>query len=241
MKEKVLFSVSLSFVMLASCDGLNTQVEIKDPPPKPMEPDIAFLDTLESGVAVLRRGDSYYLEGDILLSAAQLQSLRETGSVFGEIVDSLSPARGINPVTNLPNDVSDTRAMGLYPTSYNLWAMCRFTYSSSLTTYQRNKIKAALEYIESVTNVRFYNATGQPTSHPILGIPYPYIEFVPFGNMSYCDSGLGRVGGRQEIRLANFAFEYGNLHVIIHEICHSLGMMHEQCRPDRDEYVIINT
>ncbi|MBQ1878434.1 MAG: hypothetical protein II161_06435, partial [Erysipelotrichaceae bacterium] len=38
-------------------------------------------------------------------------------------------------------------------------------------------------------------------------------------------------GGRQDINLADFAFYSWNTHVIEHEICHALGLFHEQCRP----------
>ncbi|GIZ14934.1 M12 family metallopeptidase [Capnocytophaga catalasegens] len=44
-------------------------------------------------------------------------------------------------------------------------------------------------------------------------------------------------GGRQEINLSTRAWSKG---VIIHEICHALGLYHEQCRADRDNYINVN-
>ena len=52
----------------------------------------------------------------------------------------------------------------------------------------------ALRHWEANTNVRFYNATGQPTRDETYNIDYPYIYFCNgTGNNSY----VGRIGGKQ--------------------------------------------
>lgn len=48
-------------------------------------------------------------------------------------------------------------------------------------------------------------------------------------------SWIGMVGGGQELHLGTT-----NATVVIHEFCHAAGLFHEQSRPDRDSYVIIN-
>ena len=121
--------------------------------------------------------------------------------------------------------------------------MVRFTYDSNLNSKQKACIKAALLDLQSKTNVRFYNSTGQSQHDNVYNIDYPYVNFI-YKKGDTSESKIGRVGGRQDIELADFAFDYalylGDYGIIEHEICHALGMMHEQQRPDRDDYVTIN-
>lgn len=101
-----------------------------------------------------------------------------------------------------------------------------------MSNYQKEQILDAISHIEELTNARFYNATGEPTVHPTYGFAYPYVEFTPSDvNNSY----VGRIGGKQILNLYNF-----DRGTIVHEICHALGMFHEQCRADRDSYITVH-
>lgn len=199
--------------------------------------------TLKSGTIIEKRGDNYIFEGDIILSPEQFKNLEETGTIFGNLSEKTEPDLTLHPLTNLPLELysneTKTRALGINPTPYNLWAMVRFVYSPRLTDFQRSCIRRALLNIQSRTNVRFYNATGKPIKDPVYGFDYPYIEFVPSGNQDTSDSYVGRKGGRQAINLADFAFNFFQTSVIEHEIGHAIGMLHEQCRPDRDNHIEI--
>lgn len=44
-------------------------------------------------------------------------------------------------------------------------------------------------------------------------------------------------GGEQQIRISKPAATKG---VIMHELCHALGLYHEMCRSDRDKYIKVN-
>ena len=62
-----------------------------------------------------------------------------------------------------------------------------------------------------------------------------------FTNLLYmyrCLSYVGCIGGSQEIVLGNYClYSRGS---ISHEICHALGLWHEQSRPDRDDYISVS-
>lgn len=80
----------------------------------------------------------------------------------------------------------------------------------------------AINHIQSNTNIRFNESTTDN-----------YIDFV---SSTGCSSSLGMQGGRQTINLASGCGRGS----IVHEICHALGIFHEQSRPDRGNQIIIN-
>ncbi|ARS40313.1 hypothetical protein CA265_11870 [Sphingobacteriaceae bacterium GW460-11-11-14-LB5] len=81
----------------------------------------------------------------------------------------------------------------------------------------------AMEYISRVSPVTFVQRTTQAN----------YINFV---KSTVNTSPIGMIGGAQTVNLVN----YNTIGIIIHEIFHSLGANHEMCRPDRDDYIIVN-
>lgn len=201
--------------------------------------DSVTVETLSSGVSITKSKDICYYEGDIVLTLEQLIYLAGYGELYQPGTQA-TKATDLVPITNLPKDKSALAQYAAYtPRNYNLWAMARFTYDNNLSSSQRDIIKKALLNIQSKTNVRFYNATGLPTRDNTYNIDYPYINFRYCGPQDRCSSKVGKTGEKQDINLADFAFSKPG--VVEHEICHALGLLHEQCRPDRDDYVTINT
>lgn len=240
MKKKIYFYLALIFNVIMGIGTTGCQNDVDENSKEYIKHKLNDeIINLPSGEFVEKKNGNIYYEGDIILTERQLDNLIETGTIAGNN-QQIEPVKEVHPATNLPL-TSSTRNVGLYPTGYNLWAMVRFTYDSNLSTTHRERIKTALLRIQSNTNVRFYNATGQPTHDDIYDFDYPYVNFKYIGDEDTSYSYIGRIGGKQDICLADFAFESYNTHVIEHEICHALGLLHEQCRYDRDNYVSINT
>lgn len=82
-----------------------------------------------------------------------------------------------------------------------------------------------------------------------------YIKFVPNSNVDYSSdyvriildestdwvansNYIGKKGGAQTIHLSSSA--YASKGTIMHELCHILGLYHEMCRTDRDNYIKID-
>jgi hypothetical protein len=202
--------------------------------------------TLKSGVVVEKKGADYFWEGDIRLTKEQYKNLDAYGQLLPKKPDYVGAEKNAHPAFNVPfeNTIKGRaipRAFSIYPTAYNLWAMVRIIYGSNLTLSEKQKIQSALLEMQSNTNVRFYNATCEPLVDPTYGFTYPNIEFWSTDGADVSNSYLGRVGGVQRINLADFAFYSWDNSVIIHEICHALGLRHEHTRIDRDSYVTVNT
>lgn len=243
-KRKFIVLTMIPLLFLSSC--LNDDLKEKPKPTVcPLESEAMLnydeLVTLDSGVKVAKKGESYIYMGDILLTEEQLELLNETGSIFPEenltnenkpaFIDYGDPASPMLGVNTFPTTIKD-RAVGRSPYQGMFWAMVRYTFANNLNSYQKQQILDAIDYIESETNARFYNATGEPTSHPQYGFEYPYVEF---NSSNVNNSYVGRIGGRQVLNLFNF-----DRGTIVHEISHALGMFHEQCRVDRDNYITVH-
>jgi len=222
--------------LIASCKKNDVTQSLNDVDPLLSAKD--GLITLKSGVVVEKKGNVYTWQGDMRLTAIQLKVLDQYGDLFTEKPMHVGPDTTIHPVYNIPmqagsKNTAVPRAFGLYPTSYNMWAMVRFVYAPDLTWDRKIIIQDALAHWEANSNVRFYNATGQPTVDPVYGFAYPYIEFV---NSTFNRSPVGRQGGRQILEIAAWQLTSAP----IHEIGHAIGLRHEQSRFDRDDNININ-
>lgn len=99
---------------------------------------------------------------------------------------------------------------------------------SGLSSSVRSELQKSFDEWSSKTNVRFKERTNEPN----------YVTISSSGSNSNSGSAiLGMFGSRGYIRLGTRA----TAAVIIHEIGHTLGYIHEQNRSDRDNYIRILT
>ena len=97
-----------------------------------------------------------------------------------------------------------------------------FVINASLPNQQR--VRDAINHLEANTNLRFPARTNQQN----------WIEFRLGTNN--CQSPVGMRGGQQFISL-QAGCDWPR---VVHEICHSAGLWHEQSREDRDRFVQIH-
>lgn len=106
-----------------------------------------------------------------------------------------------------------------------------------------NQVYYTLSNVSAANKKIFYEAIAEIEEKTYLNFHQRYRENdyieVKYHHtdkwIAYSDF-IGRKGGRQEINLSKGAWTKG---IIIHEICHALGLYHEQCRADRDNYINI--
>ncbi len=101
-----------------------------------------------------------------------------------------------------------------------------YTVASNMGSINGNKINTAVSEYNSKTNTRWVQRTNQSN----------YVEFI-FGSSNGSDgwAHIGYQGGKQTISLD----QYISVGSVIHEMGHTVGLYHEHCRQDRDQYVSI--
>ncbi|XP_032237452.1 zinc metalloproteinase nas-4 isoform X2 [Nematostella vectensis] len=96
-------------------------------------------------------------------------------------------------------------------------------YNDYSKTEKKIRIDDAISTFNRLSCIRFVEKTPEDKD---------YVHFIV--NKSMCYSSVGRQGGEQKISIGNGCERLGTVE---HEMLHSLGFIHEQSRPDRDDYV----
>ncbi|MBS1151788.1 MAG: hypothetical protein H6Q89_3486 [Myxococcaceae bacterium] len=112
-----------------------------------------------------------------------------------------------------------------------LWpnGLVPYTIDNSVTTPGR--VRDAIQQWEAKTVIRFVPRTNQSN----------YVTFTELAGNTVCKAQVGFVPGHRYVYLRDTRVSTACLtSVIIHEIGHTVGFLHEQQRPERDSYVKIN-
>lgn len=133
----------------------------------------------------------------------------------------------VNDEYEIKDSLDLYRSDGFLRDTFNYWldGVIPYKFNNNLDAEDRNKIQNAINYINENTMLLVRQKTTNDRD---------YVTFEQ-SNMG-CLSSLGRVGNEQKIYLSKEC-TVGNT---IHEILHAAGMIHEQSRNDRDDYIIIN-
>merc|ERR1712018_109725 len=106
---------------------------------------------------------------------------------------------------------------------------------NDFSSSEKANIARAIEEYNNKTCIRFIERTTEENYIAILHD----VTTEPNESQGGCWSKLGMRGGRQLLSLDNGCV--GDVGTPIHEFMHALGWLHEQSRPDRDNYVIVKT
>ncbi|KRZ79562.1 Zinc metalloproteinase nas-4 [Trichinella papuae] len=146
---------------------------------------------------------------------------------YGNDIAGIAPGRNLKLITNHKshgkNFISRTAIKGMEFRWPN--GVVPYILSDKYGKKSRKIIARAMQMIQDQTCIRFV-----PNKN------HKYRDYVNIEPIDGCYSYIGRVGGEQPISLTSHCIQEG---VIIHELLHALGFIHEQSRSDRDKYVRI--
>ena len=116
--------------------------------------------------------------------------------------------------------------------STHLWpgGVVPYQFDANVTPSNQNQMRATMQRWQNVANVQFVQCPQNQS-------PGNQAHYVHIENGMANFSSVGMNGGRQTLQI----FNWNSPFIVAHELAHALGMWHEQSRPDRDDYIQVNS
>ncbi len=214
----------------------------------------------EAGYTVLRKSGAYYYaqlngQGELVVTEWLVGSVNPSAVGLrpgilpsAEVINRIRAASTVKPISYaapdpsliregfmvvegdmvLPTAYFEQQKMGASASVYvtnRLWTngVVPYEFDANVTSGNQAAMRQAMDDWEAVADVQFVVRTNQAN--------YVHI-FSGSGNWSY----VGMIGGRQDLCIYNWNYEF----IMAHELAHAMCYWHEHSRSDRDTFVQIN-
>uniref|UniRef100_A0A183CGW6 Metalloendopeptidase n=1 Tax=Globodera pallida TaxID=36090 RepID=A0A183CGW6_GLOPA len=210
--------------------------------------------------AVIEPADNGVFQNDILLTEAQANAMLTQIEHAGENVRVIPDGPSeLFPIEDAPSTDTGAAVEGggrpaLFPPGHSMrtkragnslflensptqkWSIVepiKFVLDNSFGASAQSTVRAAIREIQSKTCIRFVEVATSPSD--------AHIKYVnDYGLNSCANSYMGKI---LPLNIIRFKFALcGNMNmmgVVVHETLHTLGLHHEQVRPDRDDFITI--
>lgn len=225
MKKIIYFAIMLAFIF-TSCESEEEHPKVDTKIDNSTGLFLSSINTtvrekidLGNGYSIEKLDSLFFIDGDVLLTKEDVDSLRE-------YISKSTSTRGCV-------------VFPIWPKKSPIWPNNKMYYCIPKSHPRVNEIREGLAKLHDLTGFKFIeHKTSFSLDKNILGVSFICDE--KGGAYSYvgCQNSNPTM---THIKFQSISIpSWGTYGTVMHEVCHALGLYHEQCRTDRDEYITIN-